>query len=216
MASSISRAAMYRDAGGGASRYTDRKSTRLNSSHLVNSYAVFCLKKQVSSPDAIVVQRQLAGQPMKGVVINVKPLFGIVTPATAFFNDTAPTEIYTLSLHDALPIYQVANLNDIGPVLLDPVQAGEPAVEEPVLHVAADLLGADEPAVELGIVDRRPVGAGIGGDPPPRLGEQAAGGLFKAALGQAQHQDWILVRHTAPSCCLSTGPFKQNARVHAD
>src|SRR5690349_23590046 len=24
-----------------------------------------------------------------------------------FFNDTAPTEIYTLSLHDALPIYEV-------------------------------------------------------------------------------------------------------------
>src|SRR2546426_7563977 len=27
-------------------RYTDRKSTRLNSSHLVISYAVFCLKKK--------------------------------------------------------------------------------------------------------------------------------------------------------------------------
>src|SRR5688500_19419478 len=27
-------------------RGRDRKSTRLNSSHLVNSYAVFCLKKQ--------------------------------------------------------------------------------------------------------------------------------------------------------------------------
>src|SRR5690554_6486784 len=40
----------------------DRKSTRLNSSHVRISYAVFCL------------------------------------------NDTAPTEIYTLSLHDALPI----------------------------------------------------------------------------------------------------------------
>src|SRR5947209_15059680 len=26
-----------------------------------------------------------------------------------FFNDTAPTEIYTLSLHDALPIYQAAS-----------------------------------------------------------------------------------------------------------
>src|SRR5438105_12661890 len=26
----------------------------------------------------------------------------------SFFNDTAPTEIYTLSLHDALPIYQLA------------------------------------------------------------------------------------------------------------
>src|SRR6202521_4805554 len=40
----------------------DRKSTRLNSSHLRISYAFF------------------------------------------FFNDTATTEIYTLSLHDALPI----------------------------------------------------------------------------------------------------------------
>src|SRR5688500_20088705 len=27
----------------------DRKSTRLNSSHLVRSYAVFCLKKQIST-----------------------------------------------------------------------------------------------------------------------------------------------------------------------
>src|ERR1039458_2751847 len=43
-------------------RCADRKSTRLNSSHLGISYAVFCLK------------------------------------------DTATTEIYTLSLHDALPI----------------------------------------------------------------------------------------------------------------
>src|SRR3990167_7040235 len=41
---------------------SDRKSTRLNSSHSQISYAVF------------------------------------------FFNDTATTEIYTLSLHDALPI----------------------------------------------------------------------------------------------------------------
>src|SRR5256885_9865565 len=33
----------------------DRKSTRLNSSHLVISYAVFCLKKKTSTPDATVV-----------------------------------------------------------------------------------------------------------------------------------------------------------------
>src|ERR1035441_2083932 len=46
----------------GLDRKTDRKSTRLNSSHLGISYAVFCLK------------------------------------------ETATTEIYTLSLHDALPI----------------------------------------------------------------------------------------------------------------
>src|SRR5256885_3455489 len=29
----------------------DRKSTRLNSSHLVISYAVFCLKKKIDVPD---------------------------------------------------------------------------------------------------------------------------------------------------------------------
>src|ERR1035438_8812939 len=48
----------------------DRKSTRLNSSHLGISYAVFCL------------------------------------------NDTATTEIYTLSLHDALPISDRGTLAD--------------------------------------------------------------------------------------------------------
>src|SRR2546426_6254528 len=34
------------DLAGGRLRRPDRKSTRLNSSHLVNSYAVFCLKKK--------------------------------------------------------------------------------------------------------------------------------------------------------------------------
>src|SRR5258708_39789472 len=32
-----------------------------------------------------------------------------------FFNDTATTEIYTLSLHDALPIYHAAFLGTINP-----------------------------------------------------------------------------------------------------
>src|SRR5256885_13318035 len=35
-----------RDTGGGKLSAQDRKSTRLNSSHLVISYAVFCLKKK--------------------------------------------------------------------------------------------------------------------------------------------------------------------------
>src|SRR2546426_5765909 len=35
-----------RGRGGGQPRARDRKSTRLNSSHLVISYAVFCLKKK--------------------------------------------------------------------------------------------------------------------------------------------------------------------------
>src|SRR2546426_7797336 len=35
--------------------YIDRKSTRLNSSHLVISYAVFCLKKKKKTTDDVVV-----------------------------------------------------------------------------------------------------------------------------------------------------------------
>src|SRR5688500_19856474 len=34
-------------------RAQDRKSTRLNSSHLVNSYAVFCLKKKTNLHDEL-------------------------------------------------------------------------------------------------------------------------------------------------------------------
>src|SRR5258708_24847382 len=33
--------------------------------------------------------------------------FATLAPFFFFFNDTATTEIYTLSLHDALPIFQV-------------------------------------------------------------------------------------------------------------
>src|SRR5258708_2760154 len=102
-----------------ARKSRDRKSTRLNSSHQIISYAVFCLKKK----------KKRQGQITQGESLNNPP----ATPATRahtfssatqillfllrrlpggkrrglsffFFNDTATTEIYTLSLHDALPI----------------------------------------------------------------------------------------------------------------
>src|SRR5215470_3021953 len=92
----------------------DRKSTRLNSSHGSISYAVFCLKKKIKSSDdrfgaaeavglAGDLKRfvrdalvgELGGQ---AVVFHCRDFFFF------FFNDTATTEIYTLSLHDALPI----------------------------------------------------------------------------------------------------------------
>src|SRR5438477_242739 len=57
----------------------DRKSTRLNSSHMSISYAVFCLKKKKSS----------------------------YTNVYYFMNVTPTTAIYTLSLHDALPIFTI-------------------------------------------------------------------------------------------------------------
>src|SRR6266850_2558088 len=81
----------------------DRKSTRLNSSHLVISYAVFCLKKKIFAYSRAIFSDYHAAQDVvqETAIIafrNLKHLFPF------FFNDTATTEIYTLSLHDALPI----------------------------------------------------------------------------------------------------------------
>src|SRR5476649_2395796 len=95
----------------------DRKSTRLNSSHTVNSYAVFCLKKKKDDHH----HRQKI---KKSFISEVESHDGQSRPhvrrlslgcrhltsgqlglcCVFFFDDTATTEIYTLSLHDALPI----------------------------------------------------------------------------------------------------------------
>src|SRR5690348_13991140 len=87
----------------------DRKSTRLNSSHPSISYAVFCLKKKK--------KKNTKTYPTKTINNNSQytahPLLhpsDFPSPSTSsffFFNDTATTEIYTLSLHDALPILHV-------------------------------------------------------------------------------------------------------------
>src|SRR3712207_7680695 len=58
-----------------------------------------------------------------------------------FFNDTATTEIYTLSLHDALPIC----LRLLGDLLLQ------------VVGVVADLRADDVPVDRGGALGRRPV-----------------------------------------------------------
>src|SRR3712207_242319 len=78
----------------------DRKSTRLNSSHANISYAVFCLKKKKKNTNV---------QSVTYILIQLYRCdISITRHCTCFcfffFNDTATTEIYTLSLHDALPI----------------------------------------------------------------------------------------------------------------
>src|SRR5215216_3847325 len=91
----------------------DRKSTRLNSSHQIISYAVFCLKKK----NLPARSRQFRLEPEVEVSRSSRREAGAVAGAAGvdlrrvefdgvvfFFNDTATTEIYTLSLHDALPI----------------------------------------------------------------------------------------------------------------
>src|SRR4051795_7597592 len=96
----------------------DRKSTRLNSSHTLISYAVFCLKKKQTK-----IFRQACGSLSWSRIATASRsyrdssrclFYALLTPGFLapfedvspffFFNDTATTEIYTLSLHDALPI----------------------------------------------------------------------------------------------------------------
>src|SRR5260221_386426 len=77
-------------------RERDRKSTRLNASHTVTSDAVFYFKKRESRAREWHGERRRDGI-MRGRA--ARPIFRFF-----FFNDTATTEIYTLSLHDALPI----------------------------------------------------------------------------------------------------------------
>src|SRR6267142_2589965 len=101
--------------GTGGSRPADRKSTRLNSSHMSISYAVFCLKKKNAQNQIILIQIERAGE-VRGRLRRIERQFGDKSLARLvatgdllvffffFFNDTATTEIYTLSLHDALPI----------------------------------------------------------------------------------------------------------------
>src|SRR5215813_6624711 len=99
--------------------FRDRKSTRLNSSHVRISYAVFFLKKKK-------LRRRKPISEIGAEGLGRRLFQAHLTPPSAsrdgraarcrrhsprqsrarffFFNDTATTEIYTLSLHDALPI----------------------------------------------------------------------------------------------------------------
>src|SRR6478735_8651606 len=94
-------------------RSGDRKSTRLHSSHLVRSYAVFCLKKKThprSSDPRTPERTQVQLHPTRhGSRRPARPRSSLrpqrePTQRPFFFNHTAPPEIPTLSLHDALPI----------------------------------------------------------------------------------------------------------------
>src|ERR1035441_1732516 len=86
-------------------RNRDRKSTRLNSSHLGISYAVFCFKKNIGLISFLDLT----------VLFRLTFVFGkIATPLLAdptlflilffFFMNWATTELFLFSLPDGLPI----------------------------------------------------------------------------------------------------------------
>src|SRR6266571_2597453 len=80
----------------------DRKSTRLNSSHTSTSYAVLCLKKKTRRRASTPASCSRSAE--AGVSTSLPEGYVDPTDPAFFFNVTAATEIYTLSLHDALPI----------------------------------------------------------------------------------------------------------------
>src|SRR4051795_10947265 len=81
---------------------SDRKSTRLNSSHTLISYAVFCLKKKNRRYHT----RQTCASTTSPSHGNAGLLMvgRLKSPKFFFFKNPATTEISTLPLHDALPI----------------------------------------------------------------------------------------------------------------
>src|ERR1017187_6725621 len=85
--------------------FLDRKSTRLNSSHRCISYAVFCLKKKKGNESVITITigSKTFSVPTSYRIVAIGITAMVLSPSF-FFNDTATTEIYPLSLHDALPI----------------------------------------------------------------------------------------------------------------
>src|SRR5690349_20755030 len=86
--------------------HLDRKSTRLNSSHVEISYAVFCLKKK-RGPASSVSRRSTAGQ-----ITQTSPRHDAFSGRSICFNAAASPELYTLSLHDALPISRVVHRSE--------------------------------------------------------------------------------------------------------
>src|SRR3712207_7204383 len=70
-----------------------------------------------------------------------------------FFNDTATTEIYTLSLHDALPIFRIAKVgrrdNHVGDIFAQHFQAFSRSIASRSVRLLLDALRSEEHTSEL-------------------------------------------------------------------
>src|SRR5256885_16550680 len=125
--------------------------------------------------------------------------FYIIPPLTTstffFFNDTATTEIYTLSLHDALPIYVVEPVKDYTREALAPA---EPTSYTPMNRVVDAVPLESDSARRFGDLVDKFLAAGCH-DPATegRLRTQLAGGRDNDAKLQPVAQRSFLVREVA-------------------
>src|ERR1035441_1989059 len=114
----------------------DRKSTRLNSSHLGISYAVFCLKKKKPATKGMrAVEERFAAPPPTALSAtnsdtgaSSHPLRRFELSLSFFFNDPATPEIYTLSLPDALPISRRQRALECFAINFDPQRGWETVI----------------------------------------------------------------------------------------
>ena len=83
---------------------------------------------------------------------------------------------------------QVAEHFHLRAVFLDPIASGQPAIQETLFDVAADLLRAQQPDLQLGIVDAGFVRAAGPADLESGLGKKRQRGVLQTAFGQADAQ----------------------------
>ena len=75
-----------------------------------------------------------------------------------FFNDTATTEIYTLSLHDALPIWGFGDGQELRNMFVRTAQPGLWFIAGSFAQcrIYSKYLGLQIKACEAGLIERRP------------------------------------------------------------
>src|SRR5262245_62140318 len=72
----------------------------------------------------------------------------------------------------------------------DPVLSGEAGIEHAIGDIARHLLGADQHALDLRIIDRRKVRPRARVDVESGAGEELNGGVLQRPLGQSELQSW--------------------------
>src|SRR3972149_5142563 len=106
-----------------------------------------------------------------------------------FFNDTATTEIYTLSLHDALPIYRdvLRQIADAEEIIRD--KQAEPELRERSEEHTSELQSQSiSYAVFCLKKKQESLDEGTAAGPLPYMGRRSAGGCCRAADPSSGHR----------------------------